>query len=45
MKIKFRVFRKGWKSISIYTKNKEMLIRYWSGIKFDVVTFYNPNAT
>lgn len=41
MRIKFRIFRKGWKSISIYTKNKETIIRYWGGINFDMITLRN----
>jgi hypothetical protein len=41
MKVKFRIIRKGWKSISIYTKNCETVIRYWGGLKFDIVKLYN----
>ena len=40
MKVKFRISRKGWKSISIYTKNCETVIRYWGGLKFDIVKLY-----
>lgn len=31
-----------WKSLSIYTKKREILIRYWGGLKFDVVSIYRP---
>lgn len=41
MKIKFKLKGK-WKSISLYFKNKEILIRYWGGLKFDYVTLSNP---
>lgn len=42
MKIKFRLKGK-WKSISIYTKNKQRIIRYWGGLKFDMVTIHASN--
>ncbi len=37
MKIKFKIFGRQWKSISIYTKGCQTIIRYWGGLKFDVV--------
>jgi len=40
MKIKFRLFNRKWKSISIYTKKREIIIRYWGGLKFDVIKIY-----
>jgi len=40
MKFKIRIFNTRWKSISIYTKNKEHIIRYWGGLKFDIVTLH-----
>ncbi len=40
MKIKFSLKGK-WKSISICTKKYETLIRYWGGLKFDIVKMYN----
>lgn len=36
MKIKFRL-RGKWKSVSIYTKDCETVIRYCGGLKFDVM--------
>lgn len=43
-RIKFKLKDK-WKSISIYTKDCEMIIRYWGNLKFDVVKLYAPNET
>jgi hypothetical protein len=28
-------------SLSIYTKEKQVLIRYWGRLKFDIVTLYS----
>ena len=39
MKVKFRL-KDRWKSVSIYTKNCETIIRYWGGLKFDIVRLY-----
>jgi hypothetical protein len=36
--MKFKLKLNGrWKSLSIYTKNKQTIIRYWGGFKFDIV--------
>ncbi len=39
MRIKFDISGK-WKSVSIYTKNCETIIRYWGGIKFNIIRLY-----
>jgi hypothetical protein len=31
-----------WSSISIYTKHKETIIRYWGKLKFDWFVISNP---
>lgn len=41
MKIIFSILGRKWKSISVFTKNKEYIIRYWGGLKFDIVTISN----
>jgi hypothetical protein len=39
MKIEFKL--KGrWKSFHFYTKKCETIVRYWGGLKFDVVKLY-----
>jgi hypothetical protein len=43
MKVKFRIFRKGWKSVSIYTKKREIMIRYWGGFQFDLIKLQSTN--
>lgn len=43
MKIEFKCFNRKHKSIHIYTKNKETIIRYWGWFKFDYFTISNPN--
>ena len=30
------------KSLSIYTRKKQVIVRYWGGLKFDIITLYNP---
>lgn len=42
MKVKFRLKDK-WKSVSIYTKNCETIIRYWGKLKFDIVRLYSKS--
>lgn len=39
MKIKFRLKGK-WKSVSLYFKDREVIIRYWGKLKFDWFTLY-----
>lgn len=41
MKIRFKWFNRKHKSIHIYTKNKETIIRYWGWFKFDYFTISN----
>lgn len=31
-----------WKSVSICTRNKELIVRYWGGLKFDCVKICKP---
>lgn len=42
MKFKFRLKDK-WKSVSIYIKNCEIIIRYWGNLKFDIVKLHASN--
>lgn len=42
MRLKFNL-RGRWKSISIFTKNKQTIIRYWGGLKFDKVVLNASN--
>jgi hypothetical protein len=39
MKFKLQLKSK-YKSLSIYTTKKEIVIRYWGKLKFDVITIY-----
>ena len=43
MTVKFKWFNRKHKSIHIYRKNSETIIRYWGWFKFDYVTIYNSN--
>lgn len=44
MKIKLRL-KSRWKSISIFTKDCETIIRYWGGLKFDIVKLHSGNES
>lgn len=42
MKIRIKLKDK-WKYISFCTKKYESTIRYWGGLKFDIVKLYNQH--